>query len=418
MKPQEILPSQKNTLPGVSLASALFSRGWLQDYFAPILSFIILLSIVIFDYLVLGLDYLYDPQPNLSTIGLVQLAVIFLSAVLLVVPIARKHSVAVIIQQKNSQQIEQNLTFSFGRLGNLSLSPLLLVWGALLFSVSLVFLFVLSPGLFFRLSVEDHLIEMLSVLFLFLACGYFCLLATQTRHINVKPKMFYLAALVLLALALFFIGMEEISWFQRSFSIVTPDLFRENQQQEMNLHNFATNEIEILYYFFSFLFFILLPFINDRTLLFSRLSQVSFFIPGLLILFISAPFAAFNYNLWNIPTTQFSFFVTLLILLHYTYLSFRGQLNQPFGKYYLTVLFIVYVVTQLIFLIRGDTFIRTWDVTEYKELLVPFSFFVYSLTIIMKSRQVISLRFVLLTCVITLLLIFLRILPKVSVYFL
>lgn len=44
-----------------------------------------------------------------------------------------------------------------------------------------------------------------------------------------------------LALGLFFISMEEISWGQRIFNITTPDLFSQhNRQYEMNIHNLDT----------------------------------------------------------------------------------------------------------------------------------------------------------------------------------
>lgn len=47
-----------------------------------------------------------------------------------------------------------------------------------------------------------------------------------------------------LALGLFFVGMEEISWGQRLFGFATPDaLAGVNRQQELNLHNLGENPL-------------------------------------------------------------------------------------------------------------------------------------------------------------------------------
>ena len=48
---------------------------------------------------------------------------------------------------------------------------------------------------------------------------------------------------------------------------------------------------------------------------------------------------------------------------------------------------IVYGLTQVVFLASGSMFLRSWDVTEYKELLIPLSFVLYSLEILQKANK-------------------------------
>ena len=71
--------------------------------------------------------------------------------------------------------------------------------------------------------------------------------------------------------------MEEVSWFQRSFGIKTPEALSGNKQGEMNLHNFASNTSEIVYYFASFVYLIAFPFVYDQMRALSQVKVVTFF---------------------------------------------------------------------------------------------------------------------------------------------
>ena len=414
MKNQRILGSQKGKFKKRTPLFCFFNKFHIKNYVALILSLFIFLSIVIFDYLVIGTKSLYNPQPNFSRVYLFRSLMIFISALLLIVSVTRWRS-TVEAQGGIKQDLKPYMTFDFGKLGSLSFCAPLLLWGTLLLSACLLLLFVLNPGFFSTLSTEDHLIEMLSALCLFLSCGYFIFLSLQIRQMKIKSKIFCLTVSLLFSMTFFVVGMEEVSWFQRSLTVATPGLFSANDQGEMNLHNFATTEVEIIYYFSAFLLLILIPFVHDQTFLLSRHKHLSIFVPSCVILFVSAPLAAFNYNMWNCSTTQFSFFVTLFILVYYTYLSYKGRINRLFGRYYLSVLMIMYIMTQVVFLSGGDKFIREWDVTEYKEFLIPLSFSIYSLEIVMRRKQVISLGLVRLTFTIGLLLLLFRIFPKMNV---
>lgn len=262
----------------------------------------------------------------------------------------------------------------------------LMVWVVLLLSLLFLFVFLYSPTIFNSLALEDRAIEMLSAVLCFLTCGVFLVAAMTLRSQKGYSSRFYLMTLLALAFIFFLIGMEEISWFQRAFSISTPKTFEGNDQNELNLHNFATNKTENCYYFFSFIILIFLPFIKDNTSIFSK-HNIRFLIPSNFVLFFSAIFAAYNYEMWNNIFTQTSFFLTLFILLYY--LWNKHSVPQTFSSptfVLLPTLIIVYGLTQILFLMYGIKLVRMYDITEYKEFLIPLSFLMYSLEILNKAN--------------------------------
>ena len=76
---------------------------------------------------------------------------------------------------------------------------------------------------------------------------------------------------------------------------------------------------------------------------------------------------AYNYDMWNILFTQLAFFLTLFILIYMTWAT--RQVKTTF--LYLALLTLTLVLTQILFLVLGHRFIQGWEVTEYKELLIP-----------------------------------------------
>jgi uncharacterized membrane protein len=86
--------------------------------------------------------------------------------------------------------------------------------------------------------------------------------------------------------------------------------------------------------------------------------------------------------MWNTLYTQFIFFITLFILIYYT-----GNRRLYENTFLSPMLLIVYGLTQVVFLASGSMFLRSWDVTEYKELLIPLSFVLYSLEILQKANK-------------------------------
>lgn len=105
------------------------------------------------------------------------------------------------------------------------------------------FLFLFYPEAYNFFALEDHLVENLSALLLFISAILLLLsgIKTPKKH-KTKKILLYLAAFV------FFMGSgEEISWGQRIFDIATPEkLLVINDQDELNLHNINKKFFDIL----------------------------------------------------------------------------------------------------------------------------------------------------------------------------
>ncbi|MEP0885309.1 hypothetical protein NDI49_27545 [Trichocoleus sp. ST-U3] len=260
----------------------------------------------------------------------------------------------------------------------------LILWQVLIVSLAFVSVFLYNPKIFNALALEDNPIELLSALMWLIACAFFLLISVKLRSTRRRNRLFYIATALMFALILFLLGMEEISWFQRSLAIDTPEAFQGNLQNEMNLHNFATSYVEVCYYFSSFAWLVVIPFIKH---IISNILPIGkrtalFFVPSQFMIFAGAISVAYNYYMWNQITTQIAFFVTLFTLI-YTIIYSRSNRN----KILLVSTVAVYVFTQGVFLLYGSSLVRTWDVTEYKEFLIPLSFVIYSLEILSKANK-------------------------------
>jgi hypothetical protein len=243
-----------------------------------------------------------------------------------------------------------------------------------LLSIGFVFLFLKSPGIFSRMGEEDRPIEVLSAAILLLNCVVFVYAAIALFRNRKRRELHNVLIALVFAFVFFLIAMEEVSWFQRYLEIETTGLFLSNEQKEMNLHNFATDLIENAYYFSSFIFLILVPFLIDHGIPFGNYQFIRIFAPSRFLVFPSALFVSYNYDMWNIFITQFAFFITLFILLYYARAAWQGGHERLL----LLTILTVYVLSQVVFLVFGDRFERLWDITEYKELLIPMAFLFYA----------------------------------------
>jgi hypothetical protein len=87
-----------------------------------------------------------------------------------------------------------------------------------------------------RMLQEDYPVEWAQ----FAGCVFVCVVAFMSVGPAIRQRRWALVGLlVLLAIGCFFLAGEEISWGQRVLGIATPEDFRSNEQDEMNLHNFA-----------------------------------------------------------------------------------------------------------------------------------------------------------------------------------
>jgi hypothetical protein len=247
--------------------------------------------------------------------------------------------------------------------------------GALSVSVVILSLFILAPFAFSELSLEDGPIEWGSAILLFASSIISAVSALKSRKVSNISKATRLS-LSLLSLAFFVMAMEEISWFQRVLKTETPKVFSGNIQGEMNLHNFATNQLENAYYFGAFLFLVVLPFVTLLIPYMSNNSYLKIVSPRPFIGVIGSIACAYNFDMWNIIFTQIAFFGSIVILFAFaTFSKIRRE------RYVILFTMVLVATTQALFLVNGANFARIWEVTEYKELLIPLAFYLYSLDV-------------------------------------
>ncbi|MFN4282060.1 MAG: hypothetical protein ACK4NA_05395 [Alphaproteobacteria bacterium] len=251
-------------------------------------------------------------------------------------------------------------------------------WAMLLLAAASAALFAFDAGLFNRLALEDRPLEWLSALLHLAASAGFIL---AFRWIWRSPgrdlrRRVALGLCALLALALFVMGMEEISWMQRVFGIATPALFAENQQQEMNLHNMHSIVIGQTHKAVMFACLILLPFAVDtapRNRLFDLLAD---FLPSRAVFAVSAPWAAFNYNEWNFMASQMFVTLTLAVLACYLKAALERRAGAEAALFSASAA--VVLVAQPMFLALGGRFVRMWDASEYVELFIALGLALYA----------------------------------------
>jgi uncharacterized BrkB/YihY/UPF0761 family membrane protein len=126
------------------------------------------------------------------------------------------------------------------------------------FTIFLVILILLTGYILFYTDIykfeayvqEDGIVEWLTVVGLMAGC-FICLyrFVKLYRYRN----WWFLTVVMLLAMMLFFVAGEEISWGQRIFGIKSPEFFvEENSQHEMNFHNLIIHGVKINKLIFSF----------------------------------------------------------------------------------------------------------------------------------------------------------------------
>jgi len=351
----------------------------------PTFNYKILLTLaILFLILTLGLDYYFfniplinDIQPSFSSIYLLRSGLILTSSACLIMAITSSNN------SLESQQSELNHTFRVWGETKWSLNKhqfIICRAKLMLFIIALsssfyTLLFLHNSYAYSLLSYEDGLIETSSAIFTALSGVIFVYLAWQINNKKYQQKITMISSAIFLSGIFFLITLEEISWFQRIFDIPLPSHFELNEQFETNLHNFATDESELIYYIGSFVFLILLPFIYSQHQHWSRISGLTFFIPRPFIIFSSSVFIAYNYDMWNNLFIQFSFFTTLFILSYYLI----EHIKNGFEYELISILIALLIAQQLLFIIFGEEFKRLWEVTEYKEFYISLAFLIYSL---------------------------------------
>jgi hypothetical protein len=248
-------------------------------------------------------------------------------------------------------------------------------------SMVILYLFLFETSIFNRLSLEDGIIENGSAILLFGSCILITTSFLKSWNVSNIPKGAKVS-FALLSLVFFVMAMEEVSWFQRVLEIETPTLFSANLQNEINLHNFYTNHVENTYYFGTFIFLVVLPFVRFLFPCILNNNYLKIFVARPFVGVIASIACAYNYDMWNIIFTQVAFFSSVLILFVFFVFS-----NNRSEKYIISFTILLLIATQVIFLANGVNFARLWEVTEYKEFFIPLALFIYSLDVLAYTKR-------------------------------
>ncbi|HWP93192.1 MAG TPA: hypothetical protein VNN20_13445 [Thermodesulfobacteriota bacterium] len=262
----------------------------------------------------------------------------------------------------------------------------LILWLLLLASFFSLFLLVFYPRRYDLLSREDYIVETVTATLLFISCGIFIRIMAKLMHFY-KPSNIFVITTLVLALILFLDGMEEVSWFQRVFNIKTPQEFSGNVQGELNIHNFATGFSHKAYFFGAFCLFIFLPFLKAETSLLGK-KIFSFFLPSRFLIFTGTLFMAYDFDAYfSNPLPQFTYLVTLFILIYYTW-----RLRSVDMTFLLPILVIYYLLAPFVFSnFAFQLGVNAWRIGEYKELSISVCFLLYSLEILSKGKPLESI---------------------------
>jgi hypothetical protein len=257
------------------------------------------------------------------------------------------------------------------------------IWSMITIGVVLLALFIFQVDFFSMMALEDGFIETLSALGYLIAMVILIALAVALLKYSGPYRKLSIFVALGGAFVLFVMGGEEISWGQRIFNIATPDAFTGNHQGEMNLHNFAANTLETIFYFLAAMWLVIIPFINDRTGFFNKFHPVKLFIPARFLIFVGVIAVAYNYDKWDVQLIQFCFFVGVFIVLYFRQADSRTETSS---RMIMTILALI-IASQIAFVSLGSNLGREWDITEYREMFVPFGYMVYSLDVFQRVRR-------------------------------
>lgn len=233
---------------------------------------------------------------------------------------------------------------------------------------------VASRHAFSVLALEDGVVEDLTAVLLLAPVP---LLAVRAARAGRRRRWVAASLLAAVAFGLLVLGMEEISWGQRIFGFATPTaLASANTQGEANLHNLATNKLEILFYSGTAIACATLALVRRRMAAVGRTAAGSV-LPPVTVLLIFAPAAALNYDVWNVAPVQFGFWLTCAVLARMASPDPMGLTRRRDRRLAAAVLGVC-VALQLVLLATGDQMLRVWDATEYRELFTAAALAAYA----------------------------------------
>ncbi|NTW02051.1 MAG: hypothetical protein HGA19_12305 [Oscillochloris sp.] len=335
-------------------------------------------AVCIMDVMVLGFS-VHSQAPILTPLYLLHTVLLAVAGFALIATITRLGEKSSAKAQIASTPEQRNLLTGLTTNGQQTW-----VWISIALGAIFPALFIINPHLFNYLALEDGIIETIESLMYFISFGVTLAIAIKLSSYRSTYRNLLIFLALGGALVLLIMGGEEISWGQRLFHLETPEAFTGNHQNEMNFHNFATNAFETVAYCLSMLWLLIIPFINDRTDFFNKLRPVALFIPGRFLIFVGAITTTYYFTLWEweIEPIQLGFYIGVSILVYY----WRSASCPEADKGMITILLILLVGSQLIFIAFRQNFGRQWDLKEYRELFIPLGYLVYLFDVFYRVR--------------------------------
>lgn len=224
------------------------------------------------------------------------------------------------------------------------------------------------------------------MVFQLISCGIFISLIVPFVK---RKKWLSVGVLTFLALVLFVMAMEEISWGQRIFQWQTTGYFSaHNVQNETNLHNLATQLFQNALFFGGFILLVVLPFFHDNLERLLRkiksISPLTDFLPepwmilafGAGLVFVD-PFNAMYGLHWG--SICFQVIATLMLLVALVYRVSKSDVALQHAAMLTLAAAIIVVAFSL-------SFNRLWLLnqglpTEYIKLYISFGIFCWALRV-------------------------------------
>src|SRR3989338_10104604 len=150
-------------------------------------------------------------------------------------------------------------------------------------------------------------------------------------------------------------------------------MFANNDQNEMNIHNLATDFFEVVYYFGTFLVFVFIPFLSDRFNLHLKWDLIYLLIPSRFITLIYFLAMAYNHDMWDVYEYQISFIMTMVVCIYYAFLNctFKHPLLAK-------ILVVVCILSQYIIVHYKHGMKILGSMSEYKEMFIALALGFYA----------------------------------------
>lgn len=261
------------------------------------------------------------------------------------------------------------------------------LYGVILLAALLAGLIAAYPSTADWLSYEDFIIESLTALGALIASVVVLVLSIVFFF-----KKSYLRGTfaLLMAVAFFVIGMEEISWMQRILDIEPGEFFMQNNiQKETNFHNLNTSLAMMVFSTIVFIVFTVVPFLKkpighmlDRL----RLSKLKVFIPSRWLIVIFAISSGFSMAYIVYPQLYHMAILALtaLLLLYFVFVRAPKYVQEHKIALYLAILVSLGAATAINVNVYEGAGVRAWFPSEYREFFICLGIFFYSIDLALR----------------------------------